>query len=159
VRIVRLRSGGARRLVRARHLFDGPLDFHATRRYLADRRNLFLLAREGTIPVGYLRGTYLLQTRTTMPQFLLYEIGVAKGYRWRGVGTALVRTMLEYARNAGCEEAFVLTSPRNRAAVALYRSTGGTTETSGDRMYVYRLARRPRSPRGSTSHLRGSRAG
>jgi ribosomal protein S18 acetylase RimI-like enzyme len=87
----------------------------------------------------------LLQTRTPRPQFFLYEIGVAPSARLRGVGKALVERMLDYARRWGCEEAFVLTSPSNRAAVALYRSTGGRTETPGDRMYVYPLRRRYRS--------------
>ena len=157
VRIVRLSRSRAPTIAKAHHLFDGPLDLRATRRYLADPRNLFLMAWDGRIAVGFLRGTFLLQTRTSMPQFFLYEIGVANGARRRGVGTALVSTMLEYARAAGCEEAFVLTSPRNRAAVALYRSTGGRAETPGDRMYVYRLARRRRSPRGSIRNARGSR--
>ena len=148
VRIVRMRGRDARRVVVARALFDDPLDLGATRRYLSDARNLFLLAIEGRAPVGFLRGTLLGQTRTPRPQFFLYEIGVVPSARRRGVGRALVERMLAHARRAGCEEAFVLTSPARRAAVALYRSTGGRTETAGDRMYVYPLRRRRPNPPG-----------
>ena len=143
-----MRSKGASRVVAARPLFDRPLDLPATRRYLSDSRNLFLLATEGRAAVGFLRGTFLLQTHTSRPQFFLYEIGVAPSARRRGVARALVERMRALARRAGCEEAFVLTSPTNRAAVALYRSTGGRTETAGDRMYVYPLRRRRPNPPG-----------
>lgn len=147
VRIARMRRRDSRRVVAARELFDGRLDFDATRRYLSDRRNLFLLASDGPAPVGFLRGTLLRQMRTVRPQFFLYEVGVVPSARRRGVGKALVERMLSFARRAGCEEAFVLTSTTNPTAVALYRSTGGRTETPGDRMYVYPLSRRSRAPR------------
>ncbi len=144
VRITRARRPDAERIVAARTLFDGPLDLDATRRYLADPRHVFLLATEGRRPIGFLRGSLLRQIRTSRPQFFLYEIGVVPSARRRGVGTALVERMLADARRIGCEEAFVLTSPTNRAAVALYRSTGGRTETPSDRMFVYPLRRRRR---------------
>ena len=142
-----MRRARAGTVVAARELFDRPLDLRATRRYLAEERNLFLLATEAGRPIGFLRGTLLRQLRTRRAQFFLYEIGVAPRARRRGVATALVRRMLGYARRRGCAEAFVLTSPTNRAATALYRSTGGRTETDGDRMYVYRLSRRSRAAR------------
>jgi ribosomal protein S18 acetylase RimI-like enzyme len=129
----------AERVVRARDLFDAPLDLRATRRYLSDPVNLFLLAFKGRTALGFLRGTFLLQTSTRRRQFFLYEIAVAPSARRRGVATALVERMLSFARRKGCEEAFVFTSPSNRAAVALYRSTGGRTETDADRMYVYSI--------------------
>ena len=147
VRITRMRRRDSRRVVAARELFGVQLDLDATRRYLSDHRNLFLLASDGPTPVGFLRGTLLRQMRTVRPQFFLYEIGVVPSARRQGVGKALVERMLSFARRARCDEAFVLTSNTNHAAAALYRSTGGRTETPGDRMYVYPLSRRSRAPR------------
>lgn len=71
----------------------------------------------------------------------LYEVGVEARYRHRGVGRALVEALLSLARRRGFEEVFVFTSPSNRAAVGLYLATGARTETTADRMYVYRLRR------------------
>jgi ribosomal protein S18 acetylase RimI-like enzyme len=135
-----MRSPDAARLERdARHLFDRPLDRPALRAYLSDPRNLLLLASIGSDAVGFLRATGLRQLHTRRLQMFLYEIGVTPRHRARGVGRALVKRLLKHCRDRGFEEVFVLTDPRNRAAVGLYRSTGAVTETRGDRMFVYRL--------------------
>lgn len=138
--VTRLRRKDASRIARAPHLFDERPDLRAIRSYLDDPRDVFLLASEGSTPVGFLRGTALRQITTRRRQMFLYEIGVGRRYRRSGVGRALVRWLLDYCRKNGFEEVFVLTSPGNRAAVQLYRSTGAVTETKADRMFVYRLA-------------------
>jgi [ribosomal protein S18]-alanine N-acetyltransferase len=139
-RIEQLRAGQAEDILRASFLLDEAPDPKAVRSYLRDRRNVFFMAYEGTTPVGFLRGTGLGQLTSERRQMFLYEIGVAEDHRRRGIGRALMHRLLEYARGHGFEEIFVFTDdPANRAAEALYRSTGGVTETVGDRMYVYRL--------------------
>lgn len=137
--ITRLRREHASRIARAPELFDEKTDLRATREYLGDSRNIFLLASQGSTPVGFLRGTSLHQIKTPRRQMLLYEIGVHHRYRRRGVGRALVNWLLDYCRRNHFDEVFVLTSPGNRAAVRLYRSTGAVTETKADRMFVYPL--------------------
>lgn len=134
------------RLLEAGGLFDGPLDRRAVRRYLRDPANHVWLAYVHGRPVGFLRGSALLQVEDRRPQFFLYEVAVDEEYRRQGVGRSLVDAMLRFARDRGFAEAFVFTSPRNRPAVGLYRSTGGVTETDADRMYVYAdlASRRPR---------------
>lgn len=142
-RVIRLRAGDAEQVLRAAALFDSPLDRRAVRKYLADSRNVFLLAREGQRPIGFLRGTSLAQVESSRPQFFLYEVAVDARHRRRGVGASLIERLLAICRRSGHAEAFVFTDdPLNRAAHALYRSTGAVTETRGDRMYVYRLAGR-----------------
>jgi ribosomal protein S18 acetylase RimI-like enzyme len=146
IRIERVRAADSARVAtKARRLFDAPADPLALRRYLADRRNYFLVAWWGEVAAGFLRGTALGQVRTRRPQMFLYEIGVDRAYRRRGIGRRLVATLLRYCRAGNFDEVFVFTDPLNRAAVALYRGTGAITETPRDRMFVYRL--RPRSAR------------
>jgi len=136
----RLHPEEAQEVLRAAALFDHRPDPEAVRSYLADARNVFLLAWEGDVPVGFLRGTKLLQLKSPRRQMFLYEIGVAEGQRRRGVGANLVRELLLYCKAGGFEEVFVFTDdPANEAAERLYRSTGAVTETRGDRMYVYKL--------------------
>ena len=147
MRVSRLTSRGVARLLRARSLFDVAPSNRDARAYLRDPRNVFFLATEAGQPLGFLRGTALRQLHSDRPQMFLYEIGVAAPHRRRGVGRALIRALLAYCRRHSFEEVFVLTEPRNEAAVRLYRSTGAVTETSGDRMFVYRLGRRTPRPR------------
>ncbi|MFZ1022779.1 MAG: GNAT family N-acetyltransferase [Thermoplasmata archaeon] len=149
MRVVRIPSTGGAEILRASELFDEPPSRSATRRYLGDRRNIFLLAYMGRQPVGFLRGTELRQIHTGRRQMFLYEIAVASRFRRRGVARSLIQRLLRYCRSKNFEEAFVFTSPSNRAAVGLYRSTGAKTETDGDRMYVYTMA--SVRPRGETA--------
>jgi ribosomal protein S18 acetylase RimI-like enzyme len=139
VRIRRLRVGDEGELVRSPTRFDEPADPGAGRDYLADPRNVFLMAYEGEIAVGFVRGTELGQLKSRQKQMFLYEIAVDERVRRRGVARALVEELLAYCRASGFEEAFVFTDPSNVAAVGLYRSTGAVTETPADRMFVYRL--------------------
>lgn len=148
LRIVRIGPADTVRVAeKARPLLDGPADPVALRRYLSDRRNYFLVAWDGEVAVGFLRATALGQILTRRPQMFLYEISVAESHRRRGVGRRLVERLLRFSRARHFDEVFVFTDPANRAAVGLYRATGATTETPGDRMYVYPLQRDPTGPR------------
>lgn len=143
--ITRARSTGAFRLAEvAKHLLDEPANRAALKAYLLDRRNIFLLACMDGTAVGFLRATSLGQLHTHRPQMFLYEVGVARRFRRQGVGRALIERLLDYCRRHRFDEVFVFTDPANRAAVSLYRGTGAVTETPQDRMFVYRLAKRPR---------------
>jgi ribosomal protein S18 acetylase RimI-like enzyme len=159
-RIVRLRPGDESQVVGAAALFDHPPLRAAARAYLADPRNVFLLARSGGRAVGYLRGTSLRQVESRRRQFFVYELAVDESARRQGIGRALMERMLELCRRSGHDEAFVFTDdPENRAAHGLYRSTGGRTETRGDRMYVYRFRGGPvPPPRRTRPARRGRRA-
>jgi ribosomal protein S18 acetylase RimI-like enzyme len=136
----RLVTGEETELLRAAPLFDEPPDPSAVRAYLADPRNVFLLATEGNEVVGFLRGTELGQLKSKQKQMFLYEIEVERRFRRRGIGSELVRTLLQYCREKEFEEVFVFVDPANESGVRLYRATGAVTETPADRMYVYRLA-------------------
>jgi aminoglycoside 3-N-acetyltransferase I len=139
VRIVQVTPDLLPLLLRSPELFDRPLSVAAARRYLADPRNVCFVAVDRDATIGFLRGTELDQMDSDRKQMFLYEIAVVPDHRREGAGRALVRALLEYCRERGFEEAFVFTDPSNEPAVALYRSTGGATETPADRMFVYRL--------------------
>ena len=123
----------------AASLFDETPQPAAVRAYLADHRNVFLLAYEAGQPVGFLRGTELGQLKSDRRQMFLYEIAVKEGARRRGYGRALIEWLVRECRERGFEEIFVFTDPANEAAMMLYRSTGAVTETPADRMLVYQL--------------------
>jgi len=129
-------------LVGASALFDSPPSVEAVQAYLADERNVVFLATEGSKPIGFVRGTALLQIHSPARQMFLYEIGVDERFRRRGVGRALIEAVLGYCRQRRFEEVFVFADPGNEPAVRLYRSTGAATETPADRMFVYRLVPR-----------------
>jgi ribosomal protein S18 acetylase RimI-like enzyme len=58
----------------------------------------------------------------------LYELGVAEAHRSRGIGRGLVEALAHLARETGCYGMWVLTDDENAAALATYRSAGGTLD-------------------------------
>jgi ribosomal protein S18 acetylase RimI-like enzyme len=139
MRVRRLGPGAELEVLHAAHLMDETPDLAAARTYLADDRNVLLVAYEGSEAVGFLRGTELSQLRSKRKQMFLYEIAVDESFRRRGIGKALISSLIKDCRELGFEEVFVFVDATNAPAVRLYLTTGGLPETAADRMFVYRL--------------------
>lgn len=108
----------------AQALFDGPARPDATARFLAESGHHMLVAYVDDAPAGMVSGV-----ETTHPdkgtEMFLYELGVAQGYRDRGIGTALVAALGDLARECGCYGMWVLTDRANGAAMKAYTRAGG----------------------------------
>jgi ribosomal protein S18 acetylase RimI-like enzyme len=116
------------------------LDEQALVEFLSDPARYLLIAIDGGRVVGSLNGYRLQRTYRREPQFLLYEVGVLPEFRNRGVGKALVARFVREARTAGAFEVWVITSPSNEAAMALYRRCGLARETRDDVAVVLNIA-------------------
>jgi ribosomal protein S18 acetylase RimI-like enzyme len=117
----------------AGQVFDNPVDPEAARRFLAMPGHLIVAALAGGGLVGFASGAVLLHP--DKPAALsLNEVGVAEGFRRRGIARRLVAAILEAARREGCGAAWVATEADNAAARALYRSAAGR-ETEGVVVY------------------------
>src|SRR5829696_4272074 len=101
-------------VVAAGHLFDGPVEAEAARRFLSEPTSHLCIAYEGDVPAGFVSAV-----ETTHPdkgtELFLYELGVDERFRRRGIGTALVRALAERARDRGCYGMWVLTDRGNDA--------------------------------------------
>ncbi len=58
------------------------------------------------------------------PEVHLLNLGVAPGFRGRGLARRLLTAMLSIGRKAGADTAFLEARPSNRAAIRLYESLG-----------------------------------
>ena len=69
------------------------------------------------------------------------EVGVAAGYRRRGIARRMLAAMLAHGKAIGCEEAWVGTEPDNLPAKALYerQRRGGDDAAEQFVMHVFRL--------------------
>jgi ribosomal protein S18 acetylase RimI-like enzyme len=122
-----LTADDAEAIVAASHLFDGPARRDWAERFLAEPTHHICLAYAAGEPIGFVSAVI-----TTHPdkgtEMFLYELAVDDGHQRRGIGRALVRALEERARALGCYGMWVLTEPDNAAALATYRSCGGTVE-------------------------------
>jgi len=97
-----------------------PLRPAAARAYLADPHVLHWIEEEDGLVLGHLYCT-VIRLRAGAPlELLLYEIGVRKAHRRRGVGRRLMKTMFAWMRKRGVLEVWVLAD--NPIAVKFYRA-------------------------------------
>jgi RimJ/RimL family protein N-acetyltransferase len=101
---------------------EWPFDRERRRQALAealdDERSALLVADAGGPLVG--------QLSMWLARYGVADLGmlVAEGWRGRGVGGALLRAGIDWARQAGAHKVGLQVWPHNRAAIALYEKFG-----------------------------------
>lgn len=117
--------GSESRVKAAEHLFDHPVDFEATERFLADSANVLLIAYERDEPAGFVSGTAVSHPDYARPEMFLNELAVDETFQSRGIGRALVAELWRLARSGGCRGMWVLTDDDNVPANRVYTVSGG----------------------------------
>jgi ribosomal protein S18 acetylase RimI-like enzyme len=116
-------------------------DLQEGAKFLKDSSNALFVAFLENQAVGFLTANRLQRFDKRCAEVLLYEIGVREDARQNGIGKALIREVKLWAKEAGADEVWVLTNRSNTAAVALYQSMGGETEsiTPDEVMFNFKL--------------------
>jgi ribosomal protein S18 acetylase RimI-like enzyme len=99
-----------------------PLSGAAARRYLGNPNLCHWVAREGGRILGFLCGYYLPLRSGKGGEFLLYETGVRKAHRGRGVGRALMKTMFDWMKSNRVKVVWVIAD--NPGALRFYKRCG-----------------------------------
>jgi ribosomal protein S18 acetylase RimI-like enzyme len=140
IEIKRLNLGGADALANiAPGVFDDPIEWERAREFLGDPRHHLIVAIESETIVGFVSAVHYVHPDKPRPELWINEVGVADGYRGRGIGTALMRETLDVGRRLGCAEAWVLTERSNEAAMRLYASSGGEAAPQDAVMFTFHL--------------------
>ncbi len=105
--------------------------------FLADDRMIFLVAFDGSDPMGFLFGYELLRRHGDRAIFFVYEVDVRERHRRRGVATKLFRELERLVRARGIRRAFVLAAEGNEPAMRLYESVGGVRPYDDDVMWRF----------------------
>ena len=101
---------------------DSPVNL---RLFLADERNILMVAEVNGQPVGQIFGYILQRFDARAPMLFLYSIDVVESHRRQGIGRRLIERFREIGRESGCGETFVFTDVSNRPAVKLYAALDG----------------------------------
>ena len=116
---------------------EEPLADAEATAYLSDPAVLHWVAEDRGALVGELLCHVLRLPSRSGRELLLYSIGVRTAYRRRGVGTALVREMLGWARAEGIEEVWVVAD--NPGAQRFYAACGFAPGEEGEQaVYLQR---------------------
>jgi ribosomal protein S18 acetylase RimI-like enzyme len=78
------------------------------------------------------------------PELWINEVGVASSHHRQGLARQLMELILDFGRENGCGEAWVLTDRENVAAMRLYQSAGGETAPDDQVMFTFYLDRSER---------------
>lgn len=104
----------------AEDVFDKPIRPDRAAAYLREANHLLVVAIADGVVVGQCAAvTHRHPDKVT--ELYLDEVGVAPTHYRQGIATRMIREMLSWGRERGCEEAWVGTKPDNIAARALYR--------------------------------------
>jgi ribosomal protein S18 acetylase RimI-like enzyme len=117
-------------------VFDGAVLADETRRFLGDPRHHLVLGYVAGHPAGFASAVEVFHP-DKRPELFLNEIGVAEGFRRRGMGRMLIDELKAIARDCGCVSIWVLTDEDNPAAMSLYRTSGGQWDGRAQVMFEF----------------------
>lgn len=120
-------------------VFDHDVDPALSAEFLRDPRHHLAVALEDGTVVGFASGVHYVHPDKPA-ELWINEVGVAPTHQRRGLGRQLLGALFARARELGCREAWVLTSPANGSAVRLYESAGGSDMADPPVMFTFRLA-------------------
>lgn len=124
----------------AARTFKGRMpDAECMEDFLADSKNVLLVAEEEGTPLGFLLAYRLPRWEQARPMMFLYEIEVLEPYRRQGIGRALMGEIKRRSRQMGCLKLFLITNASNATAMAMYESTGAHRSAGDDVLFTYDL--------------------
>ncbi|MEO8030293.1 MAG: GNAT family N-acetyltransferase [Gemmatimonadota bacterium] len=119
-------------------VFDHDLDPALSLEFLRDPRHHLAVAVESGSVVGFASGVHYVHPDKPA-ELWVNEVGVAPTHQRQGLGRKLLQALFTHAVTLGCREAWVLTSPANKAAIRLYESAGGTDLEDPPVMFTFKL--------------------
>ncbi len=105
-------------------LFDHPVKRNRAIEFFNDPRHHLILAFTGDEVVGMASGLHYVHPDKD-PELFMNEVGVIEAFQNQGIGRALVKFLLAYAKKLGCKEAWIGTEKSNTAAQKCYIAAGG----------------------------------
>jgi len=120
-------------------VLDDAINVSQAEEFLADPRHHLAVAVENGMVVGFVSAVHYVHPDKSRPELWINEVSVAPTHRGRGLGTRLLRSVLDLARGLGCAEAWVLADRANTAAMRLYATAGSTEPPTDHVMFTFRL--------------------
>ena len=108
-------------------------------KFIADDNNaLFVAYWENNIS-GFLTAYRLQRFDKRKAEILIYDVGVDKNFRQKGIGKVLISEVKKWAKEVEADEVWVLTNTSNLPALALYKSSGESIVESDVIMFTFKI--------------------
>ena len=114
----------------------GKFDSESVKIFLSEKQNFAFFALLGDIPIGLIYGYSLTRMDIRKPQFFIYSVDIFAKYQDKGYGSSFIKYVLDWARDNGFSETFVLTNKDNPRACKAYENAGMKhSKNDCERMY------------------------
>ncbi len=124
----------------AEDVFDNPIDEAFAHEFLNDPRHHVVVATAKDKIVGFVSAVHYIHPDKP-PELWINEMAVAPPYQRHGLGTAILKEMLQLGKGIGCKNAWVLTDRSNESANLLYQSAGGQVGSDETVMYEFDITK------------------
>jgi len=121
--------------------FEGFNSEHI-RAFLSEKHNIALIAKLDGAVIGLVYGYSLTRMDGTSPQFFIYSVDIHPDYQDKGYGGRFMQWVVDWARDNGFIESFVITDKGNPRACRVYEKAGmvrGMTGGEPDDNRVYEV--------------------
>lgn len=105
------------------------------RDFLACSHNLAFIAKYQGQVCGFAYG-YSLMSLTAAPQLFVYSVDVLRPFQNNGIGSKMFQYMVDYSKENGYSECFVITDKANKRACRVYEKAGGKNDFEDEIVYV-----------------------
>ena len=116
---------------------SGQFDPEWVKTFISEKQNIALIAKLGDTSIGLIYGYSLTCIKARKPQFFIYSVDIFMSYQNKGYGTRFIKYAVDWAKDNGFSETFVLTHKDNPRACRAYEKAGMThSKNDCERMYV-----------------------
>ena len=106
------------------------------RAFLSEKQNIAIVAKLDGKIIGLMYGYSLTCFDCETPQFFMYSVDIREEYQNKGYGSQFVNHVIDWVRDSGFCESFVLTNKDNPRACKVYENAGMKhSESDCERMY------------------------
>ncbi len=105
--------------------------------FIEDSSSLLYFVTEGETICGVIYG-YVLTRMNSTPMLYIHSVDVYKDYRRKGIGTLMIDTMIDYAKENDLLKVFLITNKSNEKAMGLYSKTGGKIPYNDDVVFEWK---------------------
>ena len=106
---------------------------------LANNESVIFVALKGDQPVGFTQLYPKYSSVSAVKNWILNDLYVESNYRKQGIGEAMIKTTMEFARADGAAYVQLETAVDNYAAQSLYEGLGFQKQEPDTAFFLYRI--------------------
>ncbi|MDO3627970.1 N-acetyltransferase [Mucilaginibacter sp. BT774] len=106
---------------------------------LANNESVIVVALKGDRPVGFTQLYPKYSSVNAVKNWILNDLYVESNYRKQGIGEAMIKTAMEFARADGAAYVQLETAVDNYAAQSLYEGLGFQKQEPDTAFFLYRI--------------------